>query len=146
MCCEAVKKLFKQDKLGQASLGVIKVISGFVKGRNYEVRPEVSLSFLTFVLRLFSNYVVNFQFLWGINFFIEMYRVKVFNSPQVTTHNNLVYSLLDVILCSYRHTLFIFLNKNGFILWKLFWSCFHFIYCIHIFFFLFWLPRCTWSS
>ncbi|KAK7803488.1 hypothetical protein U0070_017771 [Myodes glareolus] len=40
MCCEAVKKLFKQDKLGQASLGVIKVISGFVKGRNYEVRPE----------------------------------------------------------------------------------------------------------
>uniref|UniRef100_A0A8C6RG89 Nucleolar complex protein 3 homolog n=1 Tax=Nannospalax galili TaxID=1026970 RepID=A0A8C6RG89_NANGA len=48
MCCEAVKKLFKQDKLGQASLGVIKVISGFVKGRNYEVRPEVSLRFLTF--------------------------------------------------------------------------------------------------
>ncbi|KAM5244107.1 nucleolar complex protein 3 homolog isoform 2-T2 [Hipposideros larvatus] len=40
MCCEAVKKLFKQDKLGQASLGVIKVISGFVKGRNYDVRPE----------------------------------------------------------------------------------------------------------
>uniref|UniRef100_A0A8C6EVW1 Nucleolar complex protein 3 homolog n=1 Tax=Marmota marmota marmota TaxID=9994 RepID=A0A8C6EVW1_MARMA len=40
MCCEAVKKLFKQDKLGQASLGVVKVISGFVKGRNYEVRPE----------------------------------------------------------------------------------------------------------
>ncbi|KAK2118912.1 Nucleolar complex protein 3 [Saguinus oedipus] len=36
MCCEAVKKLFKQDKLGQASLGVVKVISGFVKGRNYE--------------------------------------------------------------------------------------------------------------
>lgn len=56
MCCEAVKKLFKQDKLGQASLGVIKVISGFVKGRNYEVRPEVSLSFFTlhFVFKLQS--------------------------------------------------------------------------------------------
>lgn len=47
MCCAAVKELFKQDKLGQASLGVIKVISGFVKGQNYEVRPEVSLPFLT---------------------------------------------------------------------------------------------------
>lgn len=58
MCCEAVKKLFKQDKLGQASLGVIKVISGFVKGRNYEVRPEVSLSFLT--LKFVLNYEVNF--------------------------------------------------------------------------------------
>ncbi|XP_047409320.1 nucleolar complex protein 3 homolog [Sciurus carolinensis] len=46
MCCEAVKKLFKQDKLGQASLGVIKVISGFVKGRNYEVRPEMLRTFL----------------------------------------------------------------------------------------------------
>ncbi|XP_039086089.1 nucleolar complex protein 3 homolog isoform X3 [Hyaena hyaena] len=46
LCCEAVKKLFKQDKLGQASLGVIKVISGFVKGRNYEVRPEMLKTFL----------------------------------------------------------------------------------------------------
>lgn len=46
MCCEAVKKLFKQDKLGQASLGVIKVISGYVKGRNYEVRPEMLKTFL----------------------------------------------------------------------------------------------------
>ncbi|KAM7073165.1 nucleolar complex protein 3 homolog [Molossus nigricans] len=46
MCCEAVKKLFKQDKLGQASLGVIKVISGFVKGRNYDVRPEMLKTFL----------------------------------------------------------------------------------------------------
>uniref|UniRef100_A0A8C6W9H9 Nucleolar complex protein 3 homolog n=1 Tax=Nannospalax galili TaxID=1026970 RepID=A0A8C6W9H9_NANGA len=57
MCCEAVKKLFKQDKLGQASLGVIKVISGFVKGRNYEVRPEVSLRFLTlhFIFKLQKN-------------------------------------------------------------------------------------------
>ncbi|XP_007949476.1 nucleolar complex protein 3 homolog [Orycteropus afer afer] len=47
MCCEAVKKLFKQDKLGQASLGVIKVISGFVKGRNYDVRPEMLKTFLS---------------------------------------------------------------------------------------------------
>jgi hypothetical protein len=57
MCCEAVKKLFKQDKLGQASLGVIKVISGFVKGRNYEVRPEVSLSFFTLIF-LFNYKVI----------------------------------------------------------------------------------------
>uniref|UniRef100_A0A671KL04 Nucleolar complex protein 3 homolog n=1 Tax=Sinocyclocheilus anshuiensis TaxID=1608454 RepID=A0A671KL04_9TELE len=41
VCCEAVGKLLKQDKLGQASLAVVKVISGMVKGRNYNVKPEV---------------------------------------------------------------------------------------------------------
>ncbi|CAD7673074.1 unnamed protein product [Nyctereutes procyonoides] len=46
MCCEAVRKLFKQDKSCQASHGVIKVISGVVKGRNYEVRPEMLKTFL----------------------------------------------------------------------------------------------------
>uniref|UniRef100_A0A7M4FJA8 Nucleolar complex protein 3 homolog n=1 Tax=Crocodylus porosus TaxID=8502 RepID=A0A7M4FJA8_CROPO len=46
MCCEAVKQLFKQDKLGVASLGVVKVISGLVKSRNYDVRPEVLKIFL----------------------------------------------------------------------------------------------------
>uniref|UniRef100_A0A8C0H0Y1 Nucleolar complex protein 3 homolog n=1 Tax=Chelonoidis abingdonii TaxID=106734 RepID=A0A8C0H0Y1_CHEAB len=46
MCCEAVKKLFKQDKLGSVSLGVVKVISGLVKSRNYDVRPEVLKIFL----------------------------------------------------------------------------------------------------
>ncbi|XP_072481784.1 nucleolar complex protein 3 homolog isoform X1 [Notamacropus eugenii] len=46
MCCEAVQKLFKQDKLGHASLGVVKVISGFVKSQNYVVRPELLKSFL----------------------------------------------------------------------------------------------------
>lgn len=60
MCCEAVKKLFKQDKLGHASLGVIKVISGFVKGRNYDVRPEVSF-FAFYFTQFFLNYEVNFQ-------------------------------------------------------------------------------------
>uniref|UniRef100_A0A8C8MCC0 Nucleolar complex protein 3 homolog n=1 Tax=Oncorhynchus tshawytscha TaxID=74940 RepID=A0A8C8MCC0_ONCTS len=43
MCCEAVKKLLKQDKQGHASLGTVKVISGLVKSRNYDVRPEVLL-------------------------------------------------------------------------------------------------------
>ncbi|KAM8805929.1 nucleolar complex protein 3 homolog [Eudromia elegans] len=46
LCFEAVKKLFKQDKLGFASLGVVKVISGLVKGRNYNVRPELLKVFL----------------------------------------------------------------------------------------------------
>uniref|UniRef100_A0A8C9WLC6 Nucleolar complex protein 3 homolog n=1 Tax=Scleropages formosus TaxID=113540 RepID=A0A8C9WLC6_SCLFO len=41
MCCDYVKKLLKQDKMGQASLGMVKVISGLVKNRNYVVRPEV---------------------------------------------------------------------------------------------------------
>ncbi|KAH0623607.1 hypothetical protein JD844_006539 [Phrynosoma platyrhinos] len=46
MCCDAVKILFKQDKLGFASLGVVKVISGLVKSRNYDVRPEVLMTLL----------------------------------------------------------------------------------------------------
>ncbi|KAJ6668906.1 hypothetical protein lerEdw1_007715 [Lerista edwardsae] len=46
MCCGAVESLFKQDKLGVASLGVVKVISGLVKSRNYDVRPEVLMALL----------------------------------------------------------------------------------------------------
>lgn len=46
MCCEHVKKLLKQDKMGQASLGMVKVISGLVKSRNYDVNPEVRLALL----------------------------------------------------------------------------------------------------
>nr|XP_060623027.1 nucleolar complex protein 3 homolog [Anolis sagrei ordinatus] len=46
MCSDAVKTLFKQDKLGFASLGVVKVISGLVKSRNYDVRPEVLMTLL----------------------------------------------------------------------------------------------------
>ncbi|XP_026526555.1 nucleolar complex protein 3 homolog [Notechis scutatus] len=45
-CCDAIKSLFKQDKLGVASLGVVKVISGLVKSRNYDVRPEVLMVLL----------------------------------------------------------------------------------------------------
>ncbi|KAG7492774.1 hypothetical protein MATL_G00017840 [Megalops atlanticus] len=41
MSCEAVRKLLRQDKVGHASLGTVKVISGLVKSRNYDVRPEV---------------------------------------------------------------------------------------------------------
>ncbi|NP_001002863.1 nucleolar complex protein 3 homolog [Danio rerio] len=41
MCCEAVKKLLKQDKVGQASLAMVKVISGMVKSRNYRIKPVV---------------------------------------------------------------------------------------------------------
>uniref|UniRef100_A0A670ZJ13 Nucleolar complex protein 3 homolog n=1 Tax=Pseudonaja textilis TaxID=8673 RepID=A0A670ZJ13_PSETE len=45
-CCDAIKSLFKQDKLGVASLGVVKVVSGLVKSRNYDVRPEVLMVLL----------------------------------------------------------------------------------------------------
>ncbi|XP_018418175.1 PREDICTED: nucleolar complex protein 3 homolog [Nanorana parkeri] len=41
VCIEAVKKLFRQDKFGHASLAAVKVISGLVKSKNYDVRPEV---------------------------------------------------------------------------------------------------------
>ncbi|XP_072523779.1 nucleolar complex protein 3 homolog isoform X2 [Salminus brasiliensis] len=41
MCCEAVRKLLKQDKLGQASLATVRVVSGLVKSRNYNIKPEV---------------------------------------------------------------------------------------------------------
>ncbi|XP_078422130.1 nucleolar complex protein 3 homolog isoform X2 [Cetorhinus maximus] len=46
MCCGAVEKLFKQDKIGRPSLAVVKIISGLVKSRNYEVKPEVLKTFL----------------------------------------------------------------------------------------------------
>lgn len=60
MCCEAVQKLFKQDKLGCASLGVVKVISGLVKGRSYNVRPEVRVFMLyctIFFCQWFKKYL-----------------------------------------------------------------------------------------
>ncbi|KAK2820750.1 hypothetical protein Q5P01_023709 [Channa striata] len=41
MCCDAFKKLFHQDKLGEASLATVRVISGLVKSLNYNVRPEL---------------------------------------------------------------------------------------------------------
>nr|XP_055032367.1 nucleolar complex protein 3 homolog isoform X1 [Misgurnus anguillicaudatus] len=41
MCCEAVRNLLRQDKVGHVSLAAVKVISGLVKSRNYDVKPEV---------------------------------------------------------------------------------------------------------
>ncbi|XP_053307256.1 nucleolar complex protein 3 homolog [Spea bombifrons] len=41
ICMEAVKKLFRHDKVGHGSLAAVKIISGLVKSRNYDVRPEV---------------------------------------------------------------------------------------------------------
>ncbi|CAL8309876.1 unnamed protein product [Boreogadus saida] len=41
MCCEAMKTLFKEDRLGYASLGAVKVLSGMIKGRHFNVRPEL---------------------------------------------------------------------------------------------------------
>lgn len=41
MCCDALRKLFLQDKMGEASLAAVRVISGLVKSLNYNVRPEV---------------------------------------------------------------------------------------------------------
>uniref|UniRef100_A0A8C4ZA17 Nucleolar complex protein 3 homolog n=1 Tax=Gadus morhua TaxID=8049 RepID=A0A8C4ZA17_GADMO len=41
MCCEAMKTLFREDRLGYASLGAVKVLSGMIKGRHFNVRPEL---------------------------------------------------------------------------------------------------------
>ncbi|KAF7645647.1 hypothetical protein LDENG_00200580 [Lucifuga dentata] len=41
MCCEAVRKLFQQDKVGGASLATVRVISGLIKSLNFNVRPEM---------------------------------------------------------------------------------------------------------
>ncbi|XP_073541675.1 nucleolar complex protein 3 homolog [Phyllobates terribilis] len=46
MSADAVKKLFRQDKLGHGSLAAVKIISGLVKSRSYCVRPEVLKIFL----------------------------------------------------------------------------------------------------
>lgn len=40
--------------MGYASLGVVKVISGLVRGRNYDVRPEVRV-FLLYITIFFSQ-------------------------------------------------------------------------------------------
>uniref|UniRef100_A0A3P8UJ36 Nucleolar complex protein 3 homolog n=1 Tax=Cynoglossus semilaevis TaxID=244447 RepID=A0A3P8UJ36_CYNSE len=47
MCCDAIRKLFQQDKVGEASLATVRVISGFVKSLNYNVRPAVLRSLLS---------------------------------------------------------------------------------------------------
>ncbi|XP_061667180.1 nucleolar complex protein 3 homolog isoform X3 [Syngnathoides biaculeatus] len=41
MCCQVFAKLFRQDKVGGASLAAVRVISGLVKSLNYNVRPKV---------------------------------------------------------------------------------------------------------
>lgn len=41
MCCDAFRKLFKQDKVGVASLAAVRVISGLVKSLSYSMKPEV---------------------------------------------------------------------------------------------------------
>ncbi|XP_075920293.1 nucleolar complex protein 3 homolog [Petromyzon marinus] len=39
-CCEAVAELFRVDRVGDASLSVVKIISALIRSRNYNVRPE----------------------------------------------------------------------------------------------------------
>ncbi|KAM6897544.1 nucleolar complex protein 3 homolog [Xenentodon cancila] len=47
MCCDAFRKLFKDDKVGGASLATVRVISGLIKSLNYNVRPEVLRTLLS---------------------------------------------------------------------------------------------------
>ncbi|XP_013878772.1 nucleolar complex protein 3 homolog [Austrofundulus limnaeus] len=47
MCCDAIRKLFHLDKVGGASLATVRVISGFIKSLNYNVRPEVLRTLLS---------------------------------------------------------------------------------------------------
>lgn len=47
MCCDALRKLFQQDKEGGASLATVRVISGLVKSLNYNVRPELLRTLLS---------------------------------------------------------------------------------------------------
>ncbi|XP_061562425.1 nucleolar complex protein 3 homolog isoform X2 [Phycodurus eques] len=47
MCCQAFAKLFRQDKVGGASLAAVRVLSGLVKSLNYNVRPKVLQTLLS---------------------------------------------------------------------------------------------------
>uniref|UniRef100_A0A3P9J3Y7 Nucleolar complex protein 3 homolog n=1 Tax=Oryzias latipes TaxID=8090 RepID=A0A3P9J3Y7_ORYLA len=47
LCCDAIRRLFQQDKVGGASLATVRVISGLVKSLNYNVRPEVLRTLLS---------------------------------------------------------------------------------------------------
>ncbi|XP_077359885.1 nucleolar complex protein 3 homolog [Festucalex cinctus] len=47
MCCHAFAQLFRQDRVGGASLAAVRVISGLLKSLNYNVRPQVLQTLLS---------------------------------------------------------------------------------------------------
>ncbi|XP_077407526.1 nucleolar complex protein 3 homolog [Vanacampus margaritifer] len=47
MCCRAFAQLFRQDRVGGASLAAVRVISGLLKSLNYNVRPQVLQTLLS---------------------------------------------------------------------------------------------------
>ncbi|XP_013776685.1 nucleolar complex protein 3 homolog [Limulus polyphemus] len=51
MCCETIQKVFRSDKLGETSLLILKQMSKMMKGRNYEVPPQVVQTFLSLNIR-----------------------------------------------------------------------------------------------
>ncbi|XP_076311542.1 nucleolar complex protein 3 [Tachypleus tridentatus] len=51
MCCETVQKVFRNDKLGETSLLILKQMSKMMKGRNYEVPPKVMQTLLSLNVR-----------------------------------------------------------------------------------------------
>lgn len=51
MCCEAMRTMFREDKLGYATLGAVKVLSGMIKARHFNVRPELLKTLLFLRIR-----------------------------------------------------------------------------------------------
>ncbi|KAG1650835.1 Nucleolar complex protein 3 [Nymphon striatum] len=50
-CCSSIKSVFKQDKLGDVSLEIVKHITKLVKGKNFEVNTQVIDTFLALKLK-----------------------------------------------------------------------------------------------
>ncbi|XP_070539913.1 nucleolar complex protein 3 homolog [Ptychodera flava] len=51
MCCDAVRQLFKEDPLGEASLDAVKVITRIVKAKNFHVKRKVLDTFLALKIK-----------------------------------------------------------------------------------------------
>ncbi|XP_077992569.1 nucleolar complex protein 3 homolog isoform X2 [Glandiceps talaboti] len=51
ICCTAVRQLFKEDPLGEASFDAVKVITKMIKSRNFHVKSKVLDSFLSLKIK-----------------------------------------------------------------------------------------------
>jgi len=51
LCCETVRRIYKQDRLGEISLEIVRQTTKMVKERNYSVNPEVLRTFLSLKIK-----------------------------------------------------------------------------------------------
>ncbi|XP_078586148.1 LOW QUALITY PROTEIN: nucleolar complex protein 3 homolog, partial [Branchiostoma floridae x Branchiostoma japonicum] len=52
MCCDTVKKVFKQDRQGDSTMEVVKLITSMVKSKAFSVQPKVLETFLALKIKV----------------------------------------------------------------------------------------------